>query len=263
MNLVPAESLSSGPVEPPLPVAGWSRWRWFLWILVAFVAHVVLICIFGTKKQAPPRPVTNSFQLQLADGASELITLTDPTLFVLPHAGDFASAVWLRPPAIATPSFHWVEPACWLPLAAENLGAHFQQFVRTNQFEPAPFQLDFKPVPRLLELDSTLPSPFPPTSTFQIRGELAQRRLLNQIHVPSLPVNDVLPPTRVQALVDAAGNVASVVLLETSGFELADTSALALARTAHFAPAARLTFGELIFDWHTVPVATTNAPGNP
>ncbi len=86
--------------------------------------------------------------------------------------------------------------------------------------------------------------------------------------VPSLPYNDVIPPSQVQVLVDAAGKVVSAVLLppdnllESAGhYDAADRRALELARAARFAPAPRLTFGRLIFNWHTVPVTSTNEPG--
>ncbi|HAO79238.1 MAG TPA: hypothetical protein DCQ92_09725 [Verrucomicrobia subdivision 3 bacterium] len=259
MNPASAET-SSGLAEPELPGEGWSRSRWIFLIAFVLAAHVAFIFIFGTKKQIAPRAVTNVPQLQLADDASELIALDDPTLFALPHANDFASAVWLRTPTNEPPSFGWTEAPRWLKLDAEKLGAAFNEFMQTNRF--AEFQLDFKPEPRLAE--PVLPVEFAPqNSTLQISGDLAQRRLLNQINLPSLPHNDVLPPGKVQALVDAAGNVVSVVLLEASGLELADTNALAFARTARFAPAAQLTFGELIFNWHTVPAAATNTNANP
>ena len=94
----------------------------------------------------------------------------------------------------------------------------------------------------------------------QISGELAQRPLLSQVELPSIPVNDVIPPSKVQALVDTAGNVASAVLLESSKLDTADQRALQIARNLRFAPAPRLMFGEITFTWHTVPVASTNAP---
>jgi len=47
------------------------------------------------------------------------------------------------------------------------------------------------------------------------------------------------------------------VLLETSGYDAADQQALELARTLQFVPADKLMFGEIIFNWHTVPL---NAP---
>jgi TonB family protein len=102
-----------------------------------------------------------------------------------------------------------------------------------------------------------------PNSTLQITGDLAQRRLLAEINLPSLPGNDVLRPGKVQALVDAAGSVISVALLESSGLELADSNALATARSARFAPASRLTVGQMIFNWRTVPPPATNAPASP
>jgi hypothetical protein len=77
----------------------------------------------------------------------------------------------------------------------------------------------------------------------------------------------VVAPSVVQALVDAAGNVVSTVLLpsenglEAAGHDdAADQRALELAGTLRFAPSSRLTFGKLIFNWHTVPPAATNAP---
>jgi hypothetical protein len=79
-------------------------------------------------------------------------------------------------------------------------------------------------------------------------------------------VNDVIAPSRVQLLINRDGTVASAVLLETTGYAAADhcapadQQALDLARTLRFAPADRLMFGEIDFDWHTVPLTTTNAP---
>jgi len=67
--------------------------------------------------------------------------------------------------------------------------------------------------------------------------------------------------------VDPAGGVVSAVLLPPDlGLESdlhddhADQTALNLARTARFAPAARLTVGQMIFNWETVPPPATNAP---
>jgi hypothetical protein len=75
----------------------------------------------------------------------------------------------------------------------------------------------------------------------------------------------VIAPSKVQLLVNESGNVVSAVLLAPdSGFtaadqyDQADQRALELARTARFAPSSRLTVGRMIFNWHTVPVTTTN-----
>jgi len=60
----------------------------------------------------------------------------------------------------------------------------------------------------------------------------------------------------VQLLVAADGQVLSAVLLATSGDDAADQTALMLARTLRFRPAAQAMFGEIIFNWHAVPAAT-------
>ena len=138
--------------------------------------------------------------------------------------------------------------------------------MQTNRF--AGIELQLKPPLKL----STPVLPIEPVlaqaSTLLIQGDVARRQLLNQIDVPSLPYNDVIAPSKVQVVVDAAGNVVSAVLLppdnpvEAAGhYEAADRRALEIARTARFAPAAHLTLGRLIFNWRTVPMTGTNEPG--
>ena len=76
-------------------------------------------------------------------------------------------------------------------------------------------------------------------------------------------MNDVLQPTTVRVLVDPTGNVLSPVVLEHSGDNDSDQLALQLTRRLRFAPSPGLTFGELTFTWHTVPLASTNTPALP
>ena len=247
---------------------GWSRQRWLTLVSLVFAVQVALILALGEKQFPPPRAVTNVPQLTLADSSSEWMALDDPTLFVLPHANDFASVAGRQMPTAPQPSFRWTEPPGELPAPAlEDLGAVFTGFMRTNSFA-APL-LDFKPEPKLSEPALPLPPAFADNSTLQITGDLAQRRLLNknEIRLPSLPLNNVLAPSRVQALADADGHVVSAVLLpsenplETLGrADQGDTNALAIARRLRFAPSPRPTLGELIFTWHTVPLVETNAP---
>jgi hypothetical protein len=254
----------------PEPRAG-GRWpfrRWLALITLVFAAHVVLISIFGAKRSAVPGGSMRQGgvpQLTLADNSSELIALDDPTLFALPHGNDFAAFDVL---ASNRPAFRWTGPHGELASpAAENLGAVFNRFMETNQF--AGFQPDFKPEPELSEpgLPFATVSVLPQSSTLRITGDLAQRRLRDEIPIPSLPWNGVLAPSRVQVLVDAAGDVISEVLLPPSAMQettvrpaVGDKKALQIARALRFSPATLPTFGELVFDWLTVPLAATNAP---
>jgi hypothetical protein len=263
MNISPTEMPSSDLANPKPSGTGWGGQQLILVITLAFIAHVALVFFFGTKKPFLPQAVKNVPELSLASRADELVALSDPALFALPNPHDFGSAVWQKMPAIEQPSFRWTEAPRLLAPDAEHFGAAFHHFMRTNQFfelppsfkSPAPFAIEFPAI------DPALPQ----ASTLQISGELAHRRLLVQPQLPSLLLNDVIAPSKVQVLVDRAGGVVSAVLLpaentlESAGrTETGESNALASARSLRFAPSVQPTFGEIIFHWHTLTV--TNAP---
>ncbi len=257
MNDAPANSPAL-ELAGPKRSEGWTPNRWLAVIALVFATHIALIFLFGEKKEIVPDAVANVPTLKLANDSDELLALNDPTLFALPHQRDFASAAWLKMTAVKQPSFRWTESPQPLPLSAHGLGATFGQFMRTNFFASQP--LDFKPATELST--PTLPIETAPAqnSTMQIEGELTQRQLPSQINLTNWPYADVIAPSKVQALVDAGGNVVSTVLLPPdNGFTAADyydaanQRALEIARALRFTPAARLTFGRIIFNWHTVP----------
>ena len=253
------------PRREPQGKGSWTRGRWLTLIALIFAAHVALLFVFGGRKKIDPRAVTNVPTLKLADDSSEWIALNDPTLFALPHQKDFASAIGLQTAALKQPSFRWTEPPRWLSLSAYELGLAFNQFMQTNRF--ASFELQLKPSLKL----STPLLPIKPVlaqnSTLRVEGELAQRQLPSPINLTNWPYANVIAPSKVQVLVDAAGNVVSTVLLPPdSGFtaadqyEKADQRALDLARAVRFTPSSHLTVGRMIFNWHTVPMINTNEP---
>jgi hypothetical protein len=255
----------------------WSCKRWLILIALVFAGHIGLVFIFGERKPISPRTVENVPTLQLADNANELLAIRDPSLFASPRPEDFAGPAWLQSPRVEFHRLEWTEPPRLLQLSANELGNVFNEFMRTNQF--VEFQLELKPQPELTAPEYLPIEPIAENSTLQIQGELAQRQLLNQINLPSLQYDDVIAPSRVQVIVDAAGNVVSAVLLPSdnvmeaaSHYDVADQRALELTRNLRFSPsssggagvlfnpASRLTFGQLIFNWRTVPVSATNAP---
>lgn len=265
MNDAPSNLPTAGFATPNPDGEGWSHTKWLTLIALIFAAHIAFIFAFGKKREIISRAVVHVPALKLANDSDKLIALNDPTLFALPHERDFTSAVWLKMSDVKQPPFRWTEPPRWLPLSAKNLGAAFQQFMRTNYF--AGHQLDFKPQPKLNAPVFPVEPPLAQNSTLQIAGELARRRLLNEINLPPLPYNDVIAPSIVQVLVNAAGNVVSAVLLPSenslaaaSRYDVADQRALEIACRLRFTPAAQLTFGKIIFNWRAVPSAATNAP---
>jgi hypothetical protein len=273
MNPASAESPSAGlagtvpPRREPSGNGSWTLGRWLMLIALFYAAHVVLLFAFGARKPIVPRTATHVPALKLTEDGGEWFALNDPTLFALPHQRDFAYTIRTQTPVLEQPSFHWKEPSGWLPLPARELGAVFQEFMQTNRFSGMELQL--KPPLKLSTPAVPIEPVLAPTSTLFIQGDIARRPLLNPIDVPSLPYNDVILPSKVQVVVDAAGNVVSAVLLpsdnplETAGhWDDADRRALELARAARFVPAPHLSIGRLIFNWHTVPMTSTNEPGH-
>jgi len=253
---------SAGPhptglaVTKPQGGGPWTRSRWLTLIALVFV--------FGGRKQIVPRAVTNVPTLELADNSSEWLALNDPTLFALPHQKDFASAIGLQT-ATKQPSFHWTEPTNWLSLSMDDLGLAFNQFMQTNRF--ASFELQLKPSLKLSAPGLPIKPVLAQNSTLRVEGELAQRQLPSPINLTNWPYANVIAPSKVQVLVDAAGNVVSTVLLPPDSvfaaadqYDKADQRALELARAVRFAPSSHLTVGRMIFNWHTVPPPATNEP---
>ena len=244
---------------------GWPLSRWLMLIALVCAAHVALLYMFGARKQIVARAATDVPTLKLADSSDELLALNDPTLFALPHPGDFVTVMWSQAPVVEPPSFHWTEPPRWLPLSADGLMTIFNRFMETNRF--AGFALRLKPPVRLSTPSQPIGPALVQVSTMRVEGDLTQRRLLTPMDLPSWPFADVIAPSKVQVLVDEAGNVVSAIVLPSdnsletlSHYDVADQRALELARSARFASAPRLTIGQMIFTWHTVPLPATNSP---
>jgi TonB family protein len=191
-------------------------------------------------------------------------------LFALPHPQSFSGEAWLTAPPPPALSFDWSEKPSWLSLATDSLGELFTQFAETNRFENR----------RSVKSDTALTMPklsprreVQEESRVRVGGELAQRRLLSQPDLPAWEHNDTLTNTVVRVLVDAAGQTISADLVSGSGLAAADQNALAQASNARFEPVEQtgpernqsavqgLTWGDLIFEWQTLPVPMTNAPG--
>jgi hypothetical protein len=236
-----------------------------MFVALVFAAEVAIIFVLGQKHFPQPRAAKNVPHLALADSSADLMALDDPTLFVLPRVSDFVFAFTNPLPAVPLPSFGRTESPLPPPLVVDNLGAIFTRFMQTNQFA-APV-LDFKPEPKLSGPVQPLSTAFAENSALRIEGELAQRKWLNSVNLPDWPYADVIAPSRVQVLVDAAGDVVSAILLPpddpgevTGHYEAADQRAFELARALRFSPSSRSTVGLLVFDWRTVAPPATNPP---
>lgn len=247
----------------------WPRTRLLVAALLIFAVQLGLIFWLSDKNPLAVRSAHNPPQLRVAGaGSAEWLALADPTLFALPHANGFSGPAWMSIPPPPVRTFSWSEPPRWLNLSTNELVADFNCFVATNDFEP--WQTLAAPEP-VLGLPEIQPLTVPAESIVRIEGDLAQRPLVTRLAGRSWAGKDLLSKSIVQLLVDRDGRPASVTLLRPgSGSQAADNDALQQARDARFAPrngsAATplaapdrdLTWGRLVFEWHTLPESATN-----
>jgi hypothetical protein len=256
-------------VTAPLEPRAWTARRWWTMVILVLVAHFALVFIFGAKHAPPARPASRVPFLKLTTPSDAFMALNDPTLFALPHANDFASAN--LPPLVTSqpPSFHWQGPPAWLPLSPEFLTKTFTQFMATNH--SGDWALNFKPAPQFSDPEAPPIPDLPSESAVHLRGDLARHQWLNPQPLPDWPSADLLAPSKIQVVVDPAGRVLSAVLMPPDyGTESAtrdhqaDQTALHLARAARFTPAPQTYVGQMIFNWHAIPLPATspitNAP---
>jgi TonB family protein len=251
------EGVLAGP--PPLREA-WTQKKFTVILVVTLVLHMGAIMLLETTKTNVPRLATAVPHLRMVDNTNELIALSDPSLFARPNAHELVTTYWRRLEPPKQPNFNWIEAPGYLPPTNADFGGFYSNFV--EHLQAGELTLNFKPEPKTIIPNVILEDDLPPVTTMQISGELAGRRLLTSLELPSLPVNDVLQPSRVQALVDTFGNIASAIILQPTTDSAADQRALQLVRTLRFAPAPHLMFGGITFTWHTVPLPLTNEPSH-
>jgi hypothetical protein len=254
--------MMTAPVEPQ----GWPKRRW--WKTVALVMLGQLGLIFWLTGSSPPHwaPDLGTSIYLPAEKTVEFPDLTDPTLSALPNRHGFSGPAWMNVSPLAHPVLDWVEEPLWLAQQTGVLGGTFSEFINTNKapaievvkrLEPQSDVAGFYPVYQV-----------PTQSIVRLEGELVNRSLVSPLTLNSWPATEsLLTNSVVEVGVGANGRVFSAVLLAGSGLREADNSALSLARTARFQSLVAtkdLSWGKLVFQWHTIAPATPNAaPAGP
>jgi TonB family protein len=251
---------------------GWPSYRWWATVLFVLASQVVIIFWLGDQGPIAERSIAPALSIQLAGKvSSELLALNDPSLFALPHKETFAGQAWLAVPKLGAEPFIWSEPPQWLKLPLDQLGRGFRSFLETNQITPPPALAENEP--QLTSYDPKRP-PLPAQSTYRLLGDLAERELLTPFSLNTWTNAEPLTNSIVQVVVDAQGRPVSVTLLWPSGSSEVDKFALKIAEMARFEPTisagakpsnplAGLKWGQIIFDWRTVPAPLTNSASGP
>ena len=253
--------MNSAALEP----ATWKTPRWLFLLTVVFASQLLLIYLLSARKRTSVRPPPARASIQLFTGQlteaefSKAFLASDPTLFARANPHGFSGAAWLKVPERNYDLSERTELPFWLSLNSEQLGNDITQFVRTNAM--APVSLSEISAPKILAspiLDLT--SGAKSNSQFRVEGDLVRRKLIDVPKLQSWATNEILSNTVAQIAVDGRGTVLSARLLSRSGSAEADSAALDTARNVQFIPNGKseMVWGELIFDWHTIPVAVTN-----
>lgn len=256
--------MSSAALELPHS----NRRRWIVLFALIFAAQLVLIILLSSRGQTARRVSQSSTPLQLFPDPltdtqfSENFLVSDPTLFAVASRSGFSGPAWLKTPSRLYEESGFNEsiaPSFWLPLNLQQLGNDIKQFLESNSL--APVAISENPAPLLIAQTSVETEKLRTESQFRVEGKLATRQLLTPPQLSSWEHTELLKPTVAQLAVDKGGTVLSARLLFRSGLPKADNAALEIARTLKFLPNAHneLTWGTVVFDWHTRPVAETNA----
>ncbi len=250
----------------------WSRRRWGVAVILAVAVQVTLVLWLGDRSPVERPTAPDPFRVLLVPQLrGEPAELYDPTLFVWANPHGFSGRAWmdLPPPEFRPP--RWTEPPLYLPLPTTGLGDMVRVLIASNAAGLFPVPPGPKAVVPLPDIPLTA-ALLPTQSVMRVNEELAARRPLTSVALPSWPYADVLTNSVVQVQVDADGWVESARLMASSGLAEADQCALDVAKAARFASVRRsgprpsapllpgLTSGDLVFFWHTVPPAATNAP---
>lgn len=244
--------------------------RWIGLAVLVLLVQTGLVYWLSDRRPAQVRTPAPAPVLQIAgQGSRELQTLLDPTLFALPHVQSFSGLAWMKAPQLEYRPFEYREEPRWFRLDASKLGSALTIFHGTA--DPGPTLMSRpQPQPYIPAQETSI---LPAKSTWVIDGPLASRRLLNPFVLPSWPHTDLLTNTVIQAIVQPNGTLFSPSLLVSSGLKTADDAAMRLVREARFesAPGSAsmeaiptslhdLVWGQITFNWHTVPAQPATSP---
>jgi len=236
--------------------------RWIGWVTVVFLLQIGFIFWLSDYSRPQVRKPAAAPAIHLAGiGSAELLALSDPTLFALPHFRSFSGQAWLRPPASPNHWFEWTEEPRWLPASPEEFPRVDSTASQTASLDA--FEVVRASAPQQPSLVIAVPPLFREKSALKVTGSLGNRKLQSLPELPSWKFTDLITNTVVGVVVNADGIPRSERLLVRSGLKEADDYALKATLELRFEPLpgaergeaslpAGMTWGELVFQWHGI-----------
>jgi TonB family protein len=254
----------------PARTSGWFARGFLAAVAFVFITQAGLIFILGARREPVPRRSTAPPVMAFVNrSAGTLLSLTDPTLFALPHFESFSGQGWMKTVPLKMPALDWSEPPHFLGLKTLELGA-WPGAGNVEALSPSPADSSVTG-PELTRASIEETSLLREASRVHLAGGLASRPLQTELKLRAWATNDLLGQTVLRVVVNRLGEPVSLAVLASCGYADADQFAREIVRTARFAPLPEtaatiraerggpLTWGEMIFDWQALPV--TNGPG--
>jgi hypothetical protein len=243
--------------------------RWLLCLALVFTLQLALIFWLSDTPPPPVRKSVPAPTLHLAGKSSyELLALSDPTLFALPHSQGFSGKAWIKSSLVPKRSFEWKEEPHWLTISRDEVPRAPKQETPTDGFQTLQMVTSLERETPPVSVSST--SRFRQKSELRLEGAIARQEVRNVPELPSWPYVENFTNTVIGVMVNPAGLVISPALLSRSGSKDADDYGLRLARQLQFkantlagtgtrgTSQSNFIWGELVFQWHVLPA--TNAP---
>ncbi len=242
----------------------WSMRRIVWSVAAVFFAQIFFILFLNVRHNGSTEPqisiLFRLFPIPLSQAQiSTSLLVNDPTLFVLASQDGFSGPAWLSFSSATYEMPEWNEPPRWLAFNPTRLKSFYEN---SNSFSEN-FLADHS-LPEVATSILPLEKIVRASSEFRVEGALQKRKLISSVELRVWPRDEILSSSRVQIGANAAGEIVAARLLERTGVSAVDVEALQLARRLQFQPVAgknssEVTWGELIFEWQTVPVGATNA----
>lgn len=259
--------------EPELSVAiaeahPWSRRRWAWAVAFILGVHVLLISYFSDKlafssvsnQETALRTVRLVSEKSVRERFSEVLMLTDPTLFVLAHPNGFSGVAWSQAASIPYSLSVKVEPPLTWSNAPAALGMEFAK------------RIDAPSMPGMAAALRDLPSPpriAPPEvpgtieTSVQITGDLARRRVLRMPELAPIDPGLLTSNCVIHVVVDSGGDMISAVVWPPTSGDVLTARAIEFAKAMRFAPEDStdrdVTTGQILLQWLVMDHRSTDA----
>lgn len=246
------------------PTRSLSGPRFFLLVGFLFVIHLGFLFLLNPIDRFASQKQLVSHVALHPTATHPSILAKEPALLSTVHPLGFSAGSWLRKIPQVEQTADWNEPDAYLTNSPSLLTDPFSSYLDAKKVAHLDISRARLTVTDTPELEPPRPTREQIDSQFSLTGAIAARRLVRPPTITNLAHTNILKPSHIRIGVDARGSVTTRQLLESSGWPVADQTALQIARGLRFSEtettdASDLDWGQFSLYW----VTETPAPRLP